>query len=77
MDFIEIVNIAKYIVGGIGCIGLIVLVVGLYGRNSKMIQQGVMLFIVAVVLFICGYFILKTTAERIESRYNMEKYYNP
>jgi len=72
-NIIEVISIAKYVVGGIGVIGIILAIVGAFNHQRELIQKGILLFITSVVLFICGYFIIRTTTQRVEQE--MELYY--
>lgn len=75
MDIIEILNLAKYLVWGLGGIGVIVLIIGLYSTNRDMIQRGAMLVIAAVIMLVCGYFITQATVKRA-SQYIIKEYYD-
>ena len=74
MDIFYLINLAKYILGGIGVVGLIVLIAGAYRGNRELIQRGALTIITALVLFVCGYFVLKKSIQKAE--YMIEEIYN-
>ena len=71
---LEIINIAKYFIYGIGLIGLLVLIIGLYKTNRDLIQRGIFTIIAAIVMLICGYFIVKISVNRAEE-FMIKEYY--
>jgi hypothetical protein len=64
MDILTVINIAKYVVAGIGCIGLIVLIVGIRKKKKEMLQYGILTVIASITILVCSYFIFKETIDR-------------
>lgn len=60
----EIVIIARYILIALAITGAIVLALGIYHRQRKLIERGAYILILSIVLGICGYFIYEKTKER-------------
>jgi len=66
LDFIEII---KYILIGVGIIGAITLIAGLYRQERSLITKGGYILIMAVILWVCGHFIISTTVDRAQQRF--------
>jgi len=76
-NLLDFISVAKYIVGLLGITGIIIIITGAFQRQTELIQRGVLLFITALALFICGYFIVQKTQSRIETmETDYEFYYN-
>ena len=62
----QFVSIIRYIIIGIGVLGIIILIMGLYRGDNKLKMRGVYFIVLAVVLAVCGYFIYNATADRAD-----------
>lgn len=60
-DFIEIIQTLLTI---LGIAGIAVLVYGIYRKQKPLMTKGGYMILLATVLYICGFFILKTTKKR-------------
>lgn len=58
--------IAKYILIIMAAIGGVVLMVGLYNKQQKIIMRGAYILILSLVLGVCGYFIYETTVDKAQ-----------
>ena len=73
MDIFSTVTLFKYILIGIGVIGIIVILFGLIKSEAELAKRGVYLLIISIVLSITAYFMVKKTEQRVEQR--MMEYY--
>jgi len=60
----HIVFIGKYILIGLGIIGFILLLVGIYRKDKNYMTRGGYIIILSIVLGICGYFIFSSTKDK-------------
>lgn len=67
-QILDIIGTIKYILMGLGIIGGIILIAGLYRRERALITRGGYILIMAIVLWVCGHFILETTIDRTQQR---------
>lgn len=65
---LDLIELIKYILIGVGGVGAIMLIAGLYRRNSTFITRGGYMLIMAIILWVCGYFILSATVDRTQQR---------
>lgn len=64
MDILSFTTLFKFILIGVGILGVIVLLMGLIKTERELIQRGVYLIIISVVLTLTSFFILRKTEER-------------
>lgn len=71
----QIILIIRYIIIGIGILGAIIFISGLYRKDKRRQARGGYLVILSIVLGVCGYLIYTTTVDRanqiIENSYIM------
>ncbi|NDW19160.1 hypothetical protein D0T53_09575 [Dysgonomonas sp. 216] len=76
MDLLlDLIDIGKYIIGAMGLLGLIMLIAGIYKRQAETIQRGALILLAAIILFICGYLVIRKTNDKIQ-HIEEEIYYN-
>lgn len=76
MDIFSILTLLKYILIGVGIIGVILLIVGLQRGNPETVRRGAYLLIIAIVASVCSYFIVEKTEQHIQEyvpEYMMEE----
>lgn len=71
MEIFEFLETAKYFVIGLGAIGIIVLIAGLFKQQRQQIVGGLLIILAAAVIAFCGYLIYNETEDRI---YKMMEY---
>lgn len=69
-----VVTIAKYTIGIIGSIGIIMMILGKSRRNKSMLTQGAYIFVISIVFAVCGYFIYEATLDKVDQKIE-EVYY--
>ncbi|MEN9919775.1 MAG: hypothetical protein RL662_2211 [Bacteroidota bacterium] len=62
----DLIPIIKNVLITIGIIGSIVLVAGIYRKERAFITRGAYILVMAIILWVCGYFILTTTIKRAD-----------
>jgi len=71
----QIILIIRYVIIGIGVLGSIMLLLGLYRKDKRLQTRGGYFIILSIVLGVCGYLIYTTTIDRanqiIEDAYIM------
>lgn len=60
----QFISIIRYIIIGIGVLGIIILIMGLYRGDNKLKMRGAYFFVLSVVLAVCGYLIYNATVDR-------------
>jgi len=60
----QIILIIRYVILGIGALGLIMLLIGFYRRDKQLQTRGGYFLILSIVLGVCGYLIYDTTVDR-------------
>lgn len=63
-ELYDLIEIAKIVILGIGGIGLVLLLIGIYKKRREFMTRGGYLLVLAIVLWVCGYFILTTSKKR-------------
>lgn len=80
MDILGIATLLRYIIIGLAVLGGIVILVGLVKSELELIKRGTYLIVIAIVAYICSYFIVQKTEQRINDYYimpeNYEEQYN-
>jgi len=71
-NIIDVIGVAKYIVGLLGLVGLIIIIVGAFQRQHELIQRGALILITSLILFGCGYLIIRTSVDRAVDEIEME-----
>lgn len=66
MDIFSLLDLLKYILIGVGIIGVILVVVGLQRGNPETARRGAYLIIIAIVMTICSYLIVRKTEQHIQ-----------
>lgn len=66
-DFVEIIQSILII---LGIAGITVLLFGIFRKQKPLMIRGGYMLLLAVVLYVCGYFILKTTKQRTDDFLN-------
>lgn len=66
-DFIEIIQSILII---LGIAGIVVLLFGVFRKQKPLMIKGGYILLLATVLYICGYFIIKTTKKRADDFLN-------
>ncbi len=74
MDILGIATLLKYIIIGLAVLGGIVVLVGLVKSELELIKRGAYLIVIAIVAYICSYFIVQKTEQRINDYYMPENY---
>lgn len=69
MDILHTTSLVKFIIALIGIIGIITLITALIKGNTELIRRAVYLIIIAVVMYICGYFFVRKTEQRVVESY--------
>jgi len=67
-QLLDLIGIVKYILIGIAIIGVIMLLVGFFRRENTLLTRGGYMLVMAVILWVCGYFILEATADRAQQK---------
>lgn len=60
----DIIEIIQSILLILGVAGIVVLLFGIFRRQKPLMIKGGYMILLAVVLYVCGFFILKTTQKR-------------
>lgn len=68
--FFEFIPILKYMCIGLGSIGLIMLLLGVYRGNRFLQIRGGYILLLSIVLIGCGYLIYQKTKERLPEKLN-------
>ena len=69
MDYLyEIITFGKYIVAILGILGIILIIIGLFKSQRELVTRGAYLFILSIVIAVCGYFIYITILDRAKDR---------
>lgn len=69
MDILHITSLVKFIIALIGVIGIIMLITALVKGNTELIRRAAYLIIIAVVMYVCGYFFVRKTEQRVVESY--------
>ncbi len=69
-QILELIPIAKYITIGLGIVGVILLLFGVYRSERPLIARGGYIIVLAITLWICGYFIYTATFKHAQRRIN-------
>lgn len=73
MEIYGLLTLFKYLLIGAGVFGVILLIVGLSKREVELIKRAVYLIVIAVVVYVCSYFISQK-AEQQAMQYIPEYY---
>lgn len=64
----DIITFGKYLVAILAILGIVLVIVGLVKSQRMLVTRGAYLFILSIVVAICGYFIYTTMLDRAKDR---------